>query len=165
MQVDSISRAVRMEVIASLGNLRIADSSFEQTHLYHWILDRKDSRSDSLVELRFQWFHQEADSMYPGWDYCLEGKLSAVRVVFLYRFFMQLIAYFCGLCPPSPPTSGSTESLEDLFLPAARPWWSMKLDVSLTEPLLFWPRHSQSPDAMEISMESLQVRPVAPMNE
>jgi len=58
-----------MEVVASLGNLRLADHTFEPSHLYHWILNVKDDRRDSLVELNFKWFHDQQDSAFPGFDY------------------------------------------------------------------------------------------------
>jgi len=68
-QLDTISRAAHMEVVASLGNLRLADHTFEPSHLYHWILNVKDDRRDSLVELNFKWFHDQQDSAFPGFDY------------------------------------------------------------------------------------------------
>ena len=103
----------------------------------------------------------------------LDGKLSSVRVVFLYRYFLQLINYFCGLTPPvvmGPSSASARQPSRGLArvdgedrppapaVPPVSPWWSMKLDVALEEPMLVWPKHSQSPDGLEISMESLKAR-------
>lgn len=65
-QVDMLSRAVHMEVHASLGNYRVADASFEEDDKYRWILDLKEGETRSLVELCFKWYHRREDKKFPG---------------------------------------------------------------------------------------------------
>ena len=54
----------------------------------------------AYVQLEFQSYNKDEDD-YQGYDYSLSGKLSAVRIVFLYRFIQEvcnqsvLISYLC----------------------------------------------------------------------
>jgi vacuolar protein sorting-associated protein 13A/C len=42
-----------------------------------------------MLQLEFQLYNEDEDD-YQGYDYPLSGKLSAVRIVFLFRFIQEV---------------------------------------------------------------------------
>ena len=78
-----------IRIVASLGNLRIADLTLPQGHQYSWACDMRDASSSSLVKLQFDSFSKDDDD-YAGYEYGLRGNLQAVRLIFLYRFIQEV---------------------------------------------------------------------------
>jgi len=80
-----------LNISETLGNLRICDMLLGADHQWGWLCDIRDPVVGSLVELEFQSYNKDEDD-YQGHDYSLSGKLSAVRIVFIYRFIQEVHA-------------------------------------------------------------------------
>ncbi|KAK3249746.1 hypothetical protein CYMTET_40840 [Cymbomonas tetramitiformis] len=154
LKLDSRSRLAHMAIAATLGNLRIVDATFPAGHPYRFLTDVKSSSGASLVELDFVWFFDPSDASYPGHDYQLHGRLSALRVVFLYRFVWQLCAFFSGLIPPPCPGDPAPEPETG----AERNWWAFSFNVRMEAPIVTLPRSSCSSDFVELDLGALEMR-------
>ncbi|XP_024403056.1 uncharacterized protein [Physcomitrium patens] len=153
-------------VNAVLGNLRVTDDNATDHHgrdiPYQYICDMRDPGGSSFIELEFVSFNED-DLDYEGYDFSVTGKLSEVRLVFLNRFIQEIIAYFMGLVPQ---TSGYVMKLKDrasdyekLFSQSeieGQP--SLKLDISLSKPIIIMPRGTYSTDFMELDILHINIR-------
>ncbi|XP_019086561.1 PREDICTED: uncharacterized protein LOC104718635 [Camelina sativa] len=148
-------------ITASLGNLRISDDSLPDDHLYFWICDMRDPGGTSFVELAFTSF-STIDEDYEGFDYCLSGQLSEVRVVYLNRFIQEVAEYFMGLVPSD---SKGVVKMKDQITDSEK-WFTtseiegspaLKLDLSLKKPIIVMPRHTDSPDYLKLDIVHITV--------
>ncbi|KAG0604101.1 hypothetical protein M758_10G145000 [Ceratodon purpureus] len=153
-------------VKATLGNLRISDDNAMDYHHegipYEFICDMRDPGGSSFIELEFVSYNED-DLDYEGYEFSVTGKLSEVRLVFLNRFIQELTAYFMGLVPQS---SGYMMKLKDrasdyekLFSQSeiqGQP--SIKLDISLSKPVIIMPRGTHSKDFMELDILHINIR-------
>ncbi|MCO5593425.1 hypothetical protein L7F22_047439 [Adiantum nelumboides] len=148
-------------IYSTLGNLKIRDLTLAADHQWGWMCDIRDPGCDSLVKLDFQSFNIDEDD-YRGYDYSLSGKLSSVRIVFLYRFIQEVIAYFTALSAPHTQhftrvvdKVGGIEKLvpqSDIDgLPA------LKLNVYLETPIIIVPGDSASKDFMQLDLGYLNI--------
>ncbi|KAI5061209.1 hypothetical protein GOP47_0023714 [Adiantum capillus-veneris] len=146
---------------STLGNLKIRDMTLAADHQWGWMCDIRDSGCDSLVKLDFQSFNVDEED-YRGYDYSLSGKILSVRIVFLYRFIQEVIAYFTALSAPHTQhftrVVDKVAGIERLVpqsdidgLPA------LKLNVSLKTPIIIVPGDSASKDFMQLDLGYLNV--------
>ncbi|KAG0559465.1 hypothetical protein KC19_10G107200 [Ceratodon purpureus] len=150
-----------LTISGTLGNLRVCDMLLGADHQWGWLCDIRDPGAGSLVELEFQSYNKDEDD-YQGYDYSLSGKLSAVRIVFLYRFIQEITAYFVALATPQTSQVvsvvdkvGGTEKLiqqSDIGGSTA-----VKLDFSLDTPTIIMPRCSDSQEFMQLDLGHLEV--------
>ncbi|KAJ0048722.1 hypothetical protein Pint_15724 [Pistacia integerrima] len=147
---------------ASLGNLKISDDSLPDSHMYFWICDMRNPGGSSFVELVFTSFSID-DEDYKGYEYCLFGQLSEVRVVYLNRFVQEVVSYFLGLVPNS---SKGVVKLKDQFTNSEK-WFTtseiegspaMKLDLSLRKPIILMPRRTDSLDYLKLDVVHITVQ-------
>ncbi|CAM6102066.1 unnamed protein product [Calypogeia fissa] len=148
-------------ITSTLGNLRVCDSLLGPDHQWGWLCDIRDPGCGSLVELEFHSFNKEDDD-FQGYDYSLSGKLSAVRIVFLYRFIQEITAYFYALATPQVQQVimvvdkvGGIEKLVQQSDMEGAP--AVKLNVSLDTPIIIMPRNSQSQEFMQLDLGHLEV--------
>ncbi|CAI9119065.1 OLC1v1020728C1 [Oldenlandia corymbosa var. corymbosa] len=145
----------------TLGNLRLCDLSLGSNN-WGWLCDIRNQGAESLVEFKFS-SYSSSDDDYEGYDYSLCGRLSAVRIVFLYRFVQEITAYFMELATPH------TEEVIKLVDKVGGIEWliqkyeidgasAVKLDLSLDTPLIIVPRNSMSKDFMQLDLGHLQIR-------
>ncbi|XP_022863440.1 uncharacterized protein LOC111383558 [Olea europaea var. sylvestris] len=73
----------------TLGNFRLCDLSLGSDHCWGWLCDLRNQEAESLIQFTFNSYSVEDDD-YEGYDYSLTGRLSAVRIVFLYRFVQEV---------------------------------------------------------------------------
>ncbi|CAF2233174.1 unnamed protein product [Brassica napus] len=149
-------------ITASLGNLRISDDSLPDNHMYFWICDMRDPGGTSFVELAFTSF-SVIDEDHEGFDYCLSGQLSEVRIVYLNRFIQEVVAeYFMGLVPSD---SKGVVKMKDQITDSEK-WFTtseiegspaLKLDLSLKKPIIVMPRHTESPDYLKLDVVHITV--------
>ncbi|KAH9312826.1 hypothetical protein KI387_027861 [Taxus chinensis] len=144
-----------------LGNLKICDMSLGPDHCWGWLCDIRDPGSDSLVKWKFQSFNRDEDD-FQGYDYSLSGRLSAVRIVFLYRFIQEVTAYFIGLATPQAQQAiqvvDKVRGVEWLIQQSEMEGSpAVKLDVSLDTPIIIMPHNSMSKDFMQLDLGHLQV--------
>ncbi|KAL6002800.1 hypothetical protein ACLOJK_023022 [Asimina triloba] len=93
--------------------------------------------------------YSEEDDDYEGHDYSLHGRLSAVRIVFVYRFVQEITAYFMELATPNAEEAirlvdkvgGFEWLIEKYEIEGAS---AIKLDLSLESPIIIVPRSSKS---------------------
>lgn len=146
---------------ASLGNLRISDDSLPDNHMYFWICDMRDPGGTSFVELVFTSF-SIIDEDYEGFDYCLSGQFSEVRIVYLNRFIQEVAEYFMGLVPSD---SKGVVKMKDQITDSEK-WFTtseiegspaLKLDLSLKKPIIVMPRHTDSPDYLKLDIVHITV--------
>lgn len=148
-------------ITASLGNLRISDDSLPDNHMYFWICDMRDPGGTSFVELAFTSF-SVIDEDHEGFDYCLSGQLSEVRIVYLNRFIQEVAEYFMGLVPSD---SKGVVKMKDQITDSEK-WFTtseiegspaLKLDLSLKKPIIVMPRHTESPDYLKLDVVHITV--------
>ncbi|XP_071939359.1 uncharacterized protein [Coffea arabica] len=149
-------------VEGSLGNLRLRDLSLGSNNFWGWLCDIRNQGTESLVQFKFSSYSTEDDD-YEGYDYSLHGRLSAVRIVFLYRFVQEITAYFMELATPHTEEAiklvdkvGGIEWLIQKYeIDGAS---AIKLDLSLDTPIIIVPRNSTSTDFMQLDLGHLRVK-------
>ncbi|KAK3008800.1 hypothetical protein RJ639_013898 [Escallonia herrerae] len=146
---------------ASLGNLRISDDSLQSCHIYYWACDMRNPGGSSFVELLFSSFNAD-DEDYKGYDYSLLGQLSEVRIVYLNRFILEVVSYFTGLVPNNPK---DVVRVKDQVTNSEK-WYTtselegspaVKLDLSLTKPIILMPRRTDSLDYLKLDIVHITV--------
>ncbi|GAB2216278.1 hypothetical protein Droror1_Dr00024048 [Drosera rotundifolia] len=151
-----------ISIEGKLGNLRLQDVSLGNDHCWSWLCDIRNPGVESLIKFTFKSYSAEDDD-YAGYDYSLCGRLSGVRIVFLYRFVREISAYFMELATPH------TEEVIKLVDKVGDFEWfiqkyeidgssSIKLDLSLDTPIIIIPKSSTSKDYMQLDLGQLQVR-------
>ncbi|KAK4404033.1 hypothetical protein Sango_0771900 [Sesamum angolense] len=80
-----------ISIEGTLGNFRLRDLSLGSDHCWGWLCDLRNQEAESLIQFTFNSYSIEDDD-YEGYDYGLSGRLSAVRIVFLYRFVQEYTA-------------------------------------------------------------------------
>ncbi|VVA93348.1 unnamed protein product [Arabis nemorensis] len=148
-------------ITASLGNLRISDDSLPDNHMYFWICDMRDPGGTSFVELAFTSF-SIVDEDHEGFDYCLSGQFSEVRIVYLNRFIQEVAEYFMGLVPSD---SKGVVKMKDQITDSEK-WFTtseidgspaLKLNLSLKKPIIVMPRHTDSSDYLKLDVVHITV--------
>lgn len=147
---------------AALGNLKISDNSLPSSHSYFWICDMRNPGGSSFVELDFSSFSID-DEDYCGYDYSLIGQLSEVRIVYLNRFVQEVANYFMGLVPSNVE---SVVKLKDQVTSSEK--WvtkteiegspALRLDLSLSRPVILMPRRTDSMDYLELDVLQITVQ-------
>lgn len=146
----------------TLGNMRLCDMSLGPDHRWGWLCDIRNQGVESLIKFTFQSYSAEDDD-YQGYDYSLSGRLSAVRIVFLYRFIQEFTSYFMELASPHTQEVikfvdkvGDLEWLIQKYeIDGAA---AVKLDLSLDTPIIIIPKSSMSEDYMQLDLGQLQVK-------
>ncbi|XP_042394059.1 uncharacterized protein LOC121984930 isoform X2 [Zingiber officinale] len=146
---------------AALGNLKISDDSLPKNHPYFWVCDMRDPRGSSFVELDFTSFSTDDDD-YTSYDYSLTGQLSEVRIVYLNRFVQEVISYFTGLVPTNDDAvvkmkDHVTESEKWVSESEVEGSPAVKLDLSLSRPIILMPRQTESMDYLELDVLQITV--------
>ncbi|XP_062178337.1 uncharacterized protein LOC133883124 isoform X2 [Alnus glutinosa] len=150
-----------LSIEGTLGNLRLSDMSLGTDHGWGWLCDIRNPGVESLIKFKFNSYSVEDDD-YEGYDYSLCGRLSAVRIVFLYRFVQEITAYFMELATPHTEEAiklvdkvGDFEWLIQKYeIDGAA---ALKLDLSLDTPMIIIPRNSTSKDFIQLDLDQLQV--------
>ncbi|GAB2300237.1 hypothetical protein Dimus_034275 [Dionaea muscipula] len=151
-----------ISIEGTLGNLRIRDMSLGDDHCWSWLCDIRNPGVESLITFAFKSYGAEDDD-YTGYDYSLFGRLSGVRIVFLYRFVREISVYFMELATPH------TEEMIKLVDKVGDFEWfiqkyeidgssAIKLDLSLDTPIIIIPKNSTSKDYMQLDLGQLLVR-------
>ncbi|KAG2726780.1 hypothetical protein I3760_01G128300 [Carya illinoinensis] len=150
-----------LSIEGTLGNLRLRDMSLGTDHCWGWLCDIRNPGVESLIKFQFNSYSVEDDD-YEGYDYSLCGRLSAVRIVFLYRFVQEITAYFMDLATPRTEEAiklvdkvGDFEWLIQKYEMDGSP--ALKLDLSLDTPIIIIPRNSMSKDFIQLDLGQLQV--------
>nr|AFN89138.1 vacuolar protein sorting 13 [Mesembryanthemum crystallinum] len=153
---------------AAIGNLRIQDDSLPPQHSYFWACDMRNPGGSSFVEMHvflqvvFSSYSLDDDD-YEGYDYSLFGRLSEVRIVFLNRFVQEVVSYLTDLAPNA---SNGVVKLTDQVTDAEK-WFTtseiegapaVKLDLSLTKPIIVMPRRTDSLDCLELDVVHITVQ-------
>ncbi|KAE8055526.1 hypothetical protein FH972_012359 [Carpinus fangiana] len=147
---------------AALGNLRMSDDSLPSNHMYFWACDMRNPGGSSFVELVFTSYSVD-DEDYEGYEYSLSGQLSEVRVVYLNRFFQEVVSYFMGLVPNN---SKAVVKLKDQVTNSEK-WFTtseiegspaVKLDLSLRKPIIVMPRRTDSLDYLKLDIVHITVK-------
>ncbi|KAF5202036.1 Vacuolar protein sorting-associated protein 13c [Thalictrum thalictroides] len=135
--------------------------SLGMDHCWGWLCDIRNQGSESLIKFTFNSYSAEDDD-YEGYDYSLHGRLSGVRIVFLYRFVQEVTMYFMELATPTTEEAiklvdkvGGLEWLIEKYeIDGAL---ALKLDLSLDTPIIIVPRNSMSNDFLQLDLGQLQV--------
>ncbi|WOL14400.1 hypothetical protein Cni_G23180 [Canna indica] len=144
-----------------LGNMRLRDMTLGPDSRWGWLCDIRHQGVESLIKFTFNSYIIEDDD-YEGYDYSLSGRLSAVRIVFLYRFVQEITSYFMELASPHTEEAiklvdkvGGFEWLIQKYeMDGAT---AVKLDLSLDRPIIIVPKNSMSNDYMQLDLGQLQV--------
>ncbi|XP_028051145.1 uncharacterized protein LOC114255802 isoform X2 [Camellia sinensis] len=151
-----------ISIEGTLGNFRLCDMSLGMDHCWGWLCDIRNQGAESLIKFTFNSYSAEDDD-YEGYDYSLQGRVSAVRIVFLYRFVQEITTYFMELATPH-----TEEAIKLVDKVGGFEWLinkyeidgssALKLDLSLDTPIIIVPRNSMSKDFMQLDLGQLQVR-------
>ncbi|XWS14258.1 hypothetical protein CRYUN_Cryun36dG0107400 [Craigia yunnanensis] len=150
-----------LSIEGTLGNLRLRDMSLGTDNCLGWLCDIRNPGVESLIKFKFNSF-SAGDDDYEGYDYSLCGRLSAVRIVFLYRFVQEITVYFMELATPH------TEEVIKLVDKVGDFEWliqkteidgaaALKLDLTLDTPIIIVPRNSMSKDFIQLDVGMLKV--------
>ncbi|KAL6576075.1 hypothetical protein OROHE_000546 [Orobanche hederae] len=146
----------------TLGNFRLCDPSLGSDNCWGWLCDLRNQEAESLIQFSFN-SYSIGDDDYEGYDYSLSGRLSAVRIVFLYRFVQEITAYFMELATPHTEEAiklvdkvGGIEWLIQKYEVDGAS--AVKLDLSLDNPIIVVPRNSLSKDFMQLDLGHLRIR-------
>ncbi|OVA16691.1 Peroxin/Ferlin domain [Macleaya cordata] len=150
-----------LSIEGTLGNFRLCDLSLGMDHCWGWLCDIRNQGVESLIKFTFNSYSAE-DEDYEGYDYSLSGRLSAVRIVFLYKFVQEVTMYFMELATPRTEEAiklvdkvGGFEWLIQKYeIDGAS---ALRLDLSLDTPIIIIPRNSMSNDFMQLDLGQLQV--------
>ncbi|XP_015689233.1 uncharacterized protein LOC102707936 [Oryza brachyantha] len=144
-----------------LGNMRFCDMSLGPDHRWGWLCDIRKPGVESLIKFAFQSYSAEDDD-YEGYNYSLIGQLSAVRIVFLYRFVQEFTSYFMELATPH-----TEEAIKFIDKVGGFEWLiqkyeidgasAIKLDLSLDTPIIIVPKNSQSEDYIQLDLGQLKI--------
>ncbi|KAK8681959.1 hypothetical protein V6N13_054356 [Hibiscus sabdariffa] len=137
-----------LSIEGTLGNMRLRDMSLGVDNWLGWLCDIRNPGVESLIKFKFNSF-SVGDDDYEGYNYHLCGRLSAVRIVFLYRFVQEITVYFMELATPN------TEEVIKLVDKVGDFEWliqkseidgaaALKLDLTLDTPIIIVPRNSMS---------------------
>ncbi|KAM1723465.1 hypothetical protein COP2_022339 [Malus domestica] len=85
-----------LSIEGTLGNFRLRDMSLGADHCWDWLCNIRNRSVESLIKFKFS----AEDDDYEGYVYSLCGQLSAVRIIFLYRFVQEITVYFMELATP-----------------------------------------------------------------
>ncbi|KAL3831089.1 hypothetical protein ACJIZ3_019891 [Penstemon smallii] len=107
----------------TLGNFRLCDLSLGTDNCWGWLCDLRNQEAESLIQFTFNSYSIEDDD-YEGYDYSLNGRLSAVRIVFLYRFVQEITAYFMELATPH-----TEEAIKLVYKVGGIEWLIQKYEV------------------------------------
>ncbi|KAJ1696999.1 hypothetical protein LUZ63_005511 [Rhynchospora breviuscula] len=151
-----------ISINGTLGNTRLCDMSLGPDHQWGWLCDTRKEGIESLIEYTFQSYSADDDD-YDGYDYSLTGQLSAVRIVFLYRFVQEFMSYFMELASPH-----TEEAIKLIDKVGGFEWLiqkyeidgstAVKLDLSLDTPIIIVPKNSNSKDYMQLDLGKLKVK-------
>ncbi|XP_074383059.1 uncharacterized protein LOC141724723 isoform X2 [Apium graveolens] len=150
-----------ISIEGTLGNLRLCDLTLGSEHYWSWLCDIRNQGAESLIQFKFHSYSAEDDD-YEGYDYSLQCHLSAVRIVFLYRFVQEITAYFMGLATPNTEevvkyvdkVGGFEWLIEKNEIDGGS---ALKLDLSLETPIIIVPRNSMSKDFIQLDLGNLKV--------
>ncbi|XP_050117405.1 uncharacterized protein LOC126595103 isoform X2 [Malus sylvestris] len=150
-----------LSIEGTLGNFRLHDMSLGTDHCWAWLCDIRNPGVESLIKFKFNSYSAEDDD-YEGYDYSLCGRLSAVRIIFLYRFVQEITEYFMELATPHTEEAiklvdkvGGFEWLIQKYeIDGAT---ALKLDLSLDTPIIIVPRNSTSKDFIQLDLGQLKV--------
>ncbi|CAL1397515.1 unnamed protein product [Linum trigynum] len=150
-----------LSIEGTLGNFKLCDMSLGTDHCWSWLCDIRNPGIESLIKFKFSSYSAEDDD-YEGYDYSLSGRLSAVRIVFLYRFVREITAYFVQLATPQTEEAiklvdkvGGFEWLIQKYeIDGAT---ALKLDLSLDTPIIIVPRNTTSKDFIQLDLGQLKV--------
>ncbi|XP_010679516.3 uncharacterized protein LOC104894866 isoform X2 [Beta vulgaris subsp. vulgaris] len=151
-----------ISIEGTLGNMRLRDMSLGAEHCWNWLCDIRNPGAESLIKFSFKSYSAEDDD-YEGYDYSLTGRLSAVRIVFLYRFIREMTVYFMELATPHKEeviklvdkVGGFEWMIQKYEIDGST---AVKLDLSLDTPIIIIPKHSTSKDFMQLDLGQLQIR-------
>ncbi|XP_024958370.1 uncharacterized protein LOC102625672 isoform X2 [Citrus sinensis] len=150
-----------ISIEGTLGNFRLCDMSLGTDHCWGWLCDIRNPGVESLIKFKFN-SYSVGDDDYEGYDYSLSGRLSAVRIIFLYRFVQEITVYFMELAMPH------TEEVINLVDKVGDFEWliqkseidgsaALKLDLSLDTPIIIVPANSTSKDFIQLDLGHLRV--------
>ncbi|TQE02763.1 hypothetical protein C1H46_011592 [Malus baccata] len=150
-----------LSIEGTLGNFRLHDMSLGTDHCWAWLCDIRNPGVESLIKFKFNSYSAEDDD-FEGYDYSLCGRLSAVRIIFLYRFVQEITEYFMELATPHTEEAiklvdkvGGFEWLIQKYeIDGAT---ALKLDLSLDTPIIIVPRNSTSKDFIQLDLGQLKV--------
>ncbi|KAM1191562.1 hypothetical protein PS2_011823 [Malus domestica] len=150
-----------LSIEGTLGNFKLHDMSLGTDHCWAWLCDIRNPGVESLIKFKFNSYSAEDDD-YEGYDYSLCGRLSAVRIIFLYRFVQEITEYFMELATPHTEEAiklvdkvGGFEWLIQKYeIDGAT---ALKLDLSLDTPIIIVPRNSTSKDFIQLDLGQLKV--------
>ncbi|KAM1609645.1 hypothetical protein ACFXTN_020154 [Malus domestica] len=150
-----------LSIEGTLGNFRLRDMSLGADHCWDWLCDIRNPGVDSLIKFKFNSYSAEDDD-YEGYDYSLCCRLSAVRIIFLYRFVQEITVYFMELATPH-----TEEAIQLVDKVGGFEWLiqkyeidgatALKLDLSLETPIILVPRNSRSKDFIQLDLGQLKV--------
>ncbi|KAH1088253.1 hypothetical protein AAZX31_07G215500 [Glycine max] len=151
-----------LSIDGTLGNFRLCDTSLGSDQCWDWLCDIRNPGVDSLIKFKFN-SYSAGDDDYEGYDYSLQGHLSAVRIVFLYRFVQEIMMYFMELASPHTEEAiklvdkvGGFEWLIQKYeIDGAT---ALKLDLALDTPIIIVPRNSMSKDFIQLDLGKLQIK-------
>ncbi|KAJ0034329.1 hypothetical protein Pint_24264 [Pistacia integerrima] len=150
-----------ISIEGTLGNFRLRDMSLGADHCWGWLCDIRNPGVESLIKFKFDSYNA-GDDDYEGYDYSLSGRLSGVRIVFLYRFVQEISAYFMELATPHSEeviklvdkVGGFEWLIQKYEMDGAT---ALKLDLSLDTPIIIVPRNSLSKDFIQLDLGHLKV--------
>lgn len=150
-----------LSIEGTLGNFRLCDMCLGTEHCWDWLCDIRNPGVESLIKFKFDSYSAE-DEDYEGYDYSLQGRLSAVRIVFLYRFVQEIMVYFMELATPQTEEAiklvdkvgGFERFIQKYEIDGAT---ALKLDLSLDTPIIIVPRNSTSKDFIQLDLGHLKV--------
>ncbi|KAL5782083.1 hypothetical protein ACOSP7_007112 [Xanthoceras sorbifolium] len=151
-----------ISIEGTLGNFRLSDMSLGTDHCWSWLCDIRNPGIESLIKFKFK-SYSAGDDDYEGYDYSLSGRLSAVRIIFLYRFVQEITVYFMELATPhseeviklADKVGGLEWLIQKYEIDGAA---ALKLDLSLDTPIIIVPRNSMSKDFIQLDLGQLQVK-------
>ncbi|CAI0626123.1 unnamed protein product [Linum tenue] len=150
-----------LSIEGTLGNFKLCDMSLGTDHCWSWLCDIRNPGIESIIKFKFNSYSAEDDD-YEGYDYSLSGRLSAVRIVFLYRFVREITAYFAQLATPRTEEAIKLEDKVGGFEWLIQKYeidgaTALKLDLSLDTPIIIVPRNTTSKDFIELDLGQLKV--------
>ncbi|KAH6816807.1 calcium-dependent lipid-binding family protein [Perilla frutescens var. frutescens] len=151
-----------LSIEGTLGNLRVCDLSLGSDHRWGWLCDLRNEEAESLIQFAFI-SYSVGDDDYEGYDYSLSGRLSAVRIIFLYRFVQEITAYFMELATPR-----AEEAIQLVDKVAGIEWLIQKYEVdgasairfnlTLENPIIVVPQNSLSKDFLQLDLGLLRIK-------
>ena len=135
-----------MTAVGGLGSLLIRDLT-HKSHLYN---DAFSTVGQQLIKFTYSTFSAR-EKTFPGYDSLIKIDMSSIKLVFLYRFFGQLLEFFAEY------NETRASLIQNLHNVTPKKDSKMKMELLISNPFLLVPRSSASGSCFVAEIKDIHI--------